>query len=88
MPSNNGKGDGDYNYGRYTNAKLDALTTKIKTDMNAPERLNEIHEALLAHNAEEPPAAAPAGHSVGDAQQRNRGAPRGQQRNPVLGHHW
>ncbi len=31
----NGKGDGDYNYGRYTNAKLDELTGKIKVDMNA-----------------------------------------------------
>jgi peptide/nickel transport system substrate-binding protein len=48
----NGKGDGDYNYGRYSNAKLDELTTKIKTNMNAGERLKEIHEALLAHNAE------------------------------------
>ncbi|MEO8675318.1 MAG: ABC transporter substrate-binding protein [Casimicrobiaceae bacterium] len=48
----NGKGDGDYNYGRYTNAKLDELTAKIKTNVNAAERLNQIHEALLAHNAE------------------------------------
>jgi peptide/nickel transport system substrate-binding protein len=48
----NGKGDGDYNYGRYSNSKLDQLTAKIKTNMNAGERLNEIHEALLAHNAE------------------------------------
>ncbi len=47
-----GKGDGDYNYGRYTNAKLDALTAKIKTEMNADARLKMIHEALLAHNAE------------------------------------
>jgi peptide/nickel transport system substrate-binding protein len=52
LSSYSGKGDGDYNYGRYTNAKLDALTTKIKTDMNAPERLNEIHEALLSQSAE------------------------------------
>jgi len=48
----NGKGDGDYNYGRYVNPKLDELTAKIKLDMNAPERLNAIHEALMAHNAE------------------------------------
>jgi peptide/nickel transport system substrate-binding protein len=47
-----GKGDGDYNYGRYSNAKLDALTTKIKTNMNPEDRLGQIHEALLAHNAE------------------------------------
>ena len=48
----NGKGDGDYNYGRYVNPKLDELTAKIKLDMNAPERLNAIHEALMAHNTE------------------------------------
>ncbi len=47
-----GKGDGDYNYGRYSNAKLDALTTKVKTEMNGEARLKMIHEALLAHNAE------------------------------------
>jgi peptide/nickel transport system substrate-binding protein len=41
-----------YNYGRYSNAKLDELTTKIKTNMKEEERLGEIHEALLAHNAE------------------------------------
>ena len=48
----NGKGDGDYNYGRYSNPTLDALTAKIKTNVNATERLNQIHEALMAHNAE------------------------------------
>ncbi len=48
----NGKGDGDYNYGRYSNPKLDELTAKIKTNINPVERLNQIHEALLAHNAE------------------------------------
>jgi peptide/nickel transport system substrate-binding protein len=48
----NGKGDGDYNYGRYTNAKLDELTAKIKVNMKEEERLGQIHDALLAHNAE------------------------------------
>ncbi len=47
-----GKGDGDYNYGRYSNAKLDALTAKIKVEMNPEARLTMVHEALLAHNAE------------------------------------
>jgi len=47
-----GKGDGDYNYGRYSNAKLDALVAKIKTEMDQEARLRMIHEALLAHNAE------------------------------------
>jgi peptide/nickel transport system substrate-binding protein len=52
LTSYNAKGDGDYNYGRYTNAKLDELTTKIKTNMKEEERLGEIHDALLAHNGE------------------------------------
>jgi peptide/nickel transport system substrate-binding protein len=47
-----GKGDGDYNYGRYTNPKLDELTAKVKVDMNPDQRLKEIREALAAHNAE------------------------------------
>ncbi len=52
LATKNGKGDGDYNYGRYTNPKLDELLAKIKVNMNADQRLNEIHAALLAHNAE------------------------------------
>jgi peptide/nickel transport system substrate-binding protein len=48
----NGKGDGDWNYGRYSNPKIDTLTAKIKFNMNAEERLTEIREALLAHNVE------------------------------------
>jgi len=47
-----GKGDGDYNYGRYSNPKLDTLTQKAKTEMNAEARLVFIQEALLSHNAE------------------------------------
>jgi peptide/nickel transport system substrate-binding protein len=47
-----GKGDGDYNYGRYSNAKLDELTAKVKVDMNPDQRLKEIREASAAHNAE------------------------------------
>ena len=47
-----GKGDGDYNYGRYSNPKLDVLTQKAKTEMNAEARLVYVQEALLAHNAE------------------------------------
>jgi len=52
LSSYSGKGDGDFNYGRYTNAKLDALTAKIKVDMNPADRLELIHQAFLAHNAE------------------------------------
>ncbi len=47
-----GKGDGDYNYGRYSNAKLDELLAKIKVNMEPESRMQDIHEALLAHNAE------------------------------------
>jgi peptide/nickel transport system substrate-binding protein len=52
LSSYNGKGDGDYNYGRYTNPKLDELVAKIKVDMNPDVRLKEIRDALAAHNAE------------------------------------
>ena len=52
LSTKNGKGDGDYNYGRYTNPKLDDLVAKVKVDMNADQRLAEIRTALLAHNAE------------------------------------
>ncbi len=46
----NGKGDGDFNYGRYSNAKVDELTAKVKVNPNEKERLGQIHEALLAQN--------------------------------------
>jgi len=52
LSSYNGKGDGDFNYGRYTNARIDALTARIKVDMDATERLDLIHQAFLAQNAE------------------------------------
>jgi peptide/nickel transport system substrate-binding protein len=52
LSTNNGKGDGDYNYGRYTNPKLDALALKARTEMNPDARLKFIQEALAAHNAE------------------------------------
>jgi peptide/nickel transport system substrate-binding protein len=52
LSSYSGKGDGDYNYGRYTNPKLDELIAKVKVDMNPDQRLAEIRAALAAHNAE------------------------------------
>jgi peptide/nickel transport system substrate-binding protein len=51
LSSYNGKGDGDFNYGRYTNKKVDELTAKVKVDMTEG-RIGEIHDALLAQNAE------------------------------------
>src|SRR5688572_2346974 len=48
-----GKGDGDYNYGRYTNSKkFDELVTQVKTEMNADKRLGLIREALKTHQAD------------------------------------
>jgi peptide/nickel transport system substrate-binding protein len=52
LSSYNGKGDGDFNYGRYKNAKVDELTAKVKVDVNQAQRLQLIREALLAQNAE------------------------------------
>jgi peptide/nickel transport system substrate-binding protein len=52
LSSWNGKGDGDFNYGRYTNAKVDELTAKVKVNINPQERLAQIREALAANNAE------------------------------------
>ena len=52
LSSFNGKGDGDFNYGRYKNAKVDELTAKIKVEVNQEQRLAMIREALLAQNAE------------------------------------
>ncbi len=81
-----GKGDGDYNYGRYTNPRLDELVAKVKVDMNPDQRLAEIREALAAHNAEINHL--PLHRQVipwADAQQRHRRASRGQSGDAVLG---
>src|SRR5215469_1124865 len=48
----NGKGDGDYNYGRYSNPKLDELTAKVKVDMLPEQRVKEIREALATQKEE------------------------------------
>jgi peptide/nickel transport system substrate-binding protein len=53
LSTQNGKGDGDFNYGRYTNSsKFDALVNEIKTEMNPDKRLALIRAAIAAHNAE------------------------------------
>ena len=52
LSTHNGKGDGDFNYGRYTNdPKFDALVSEIKVEMNAEKRLALIRSALTTHNA-------------------------------------
>jgi len=48
----NGKGDGDYNYGRHKNPKVDELTAKVKVELNPELRLQMIHDALNAQRAE------------------------------------
>ena len=42
----NGKGDGDFNYGRYTDPKFDAITAEVKVEMNPDKRLALIRRAL------------------------------------------
>jgi peptide/nickel transport system substrate-binding protein len=48
----NSKGDGDYNYGRYSNAKLDALVDQIKTEVDVEKRRKLINEALMIQHDE------------------------------------
>jgi peptide/nickel transport system substrate-binding protein len=47
-----GKGDGDYNYGGYRNAKLDALIDQIKTELDVDKRHQLINEALMIQHDE------------------------------------
>jgi len=42
----NGKGDGDFNYGRYSDPKFDAIVAEVKVEMNAEKRLALIRRAL------------------------------------------
>ncbi|GIK87873.1 MAG: ABC transporter substrate-binding protein [Betaproteobacteria bacterium] len=52
LSTHNGKGDGDFNYGRYSNPKFDAIVAEVKVEMNAEKRLALIRRALEIHNAE------------------------------------
>jgi peptide/nickel transport system substrate-binding protein len=52
LHSKDGKGNGDYNYGRYTNAKLDELTDLAAVETNPEKRKAMVTEALLAHKNE------------------------------------
>ena len=52
LHSANGKGDGDYNYGRYTSAKLDALVEQVKTEVDVEKRRRLINEALIIQHDE------------------------------------
>jgi peptide/nickel transport system substrate-binding protein len=48
----NGKGDGDYNYGRYSNAKLDALIDQVKTETDVEKRHRLINDTLMIEHDE------------------------------------
>jgi peptide/nickel transport system substrate-binding protein len=48
----NGKGDGDYNYGRYTNPKFDEIVAKVKVEMDPEVRVPLIQQALALHGSE------------------------------------
>jgi len=47
-----GKGDGDYNYGRYSNAKFDALVDQVKVELDVEKRHKLINEALMVQHDE------------------------------------
>jgi peptide/nickel transport system substrate-binding protein len=49
-----GKGEGDFNMGRWSNAKMDRLIAAIRTEPDARKRDATIREALLLANAELP----------------------------------
>ena len=48
----NGKGDGDYNYGRYSNPKFDALVDQVKVELDVEKRHKLINEALMIQHDE------------------------------------
>ena len=52
LASYDGKGDGDQNFGRFSNARLDELTARIKVELDPQRRLEQIRQALTAHNEE------------------------------------
>lgn len=52
LHSKDGKGRGDYNYGRYSNTKLDELIGQAAQEMNPDKRKNMIQQALSIHKNE------------------------------------
>ena len=48
----NGKGDGDYNYGRYADSKFDAIVSEVKVEMNADKRIALVRRALEIQRSE------------------------------------
>ena len=52
LHSPDSKGSGDYNYGNYRNAKLDALIDAARTESDVARRKKIIAEAIAEHNAQ------------------------------------
>ena len=52
LHSPDGKGAGDYNWGGYVNAKLDALIDAARVESDAAKRKQLIADALAEHNAQ------------------------------------
>ena len=48
----NGKGDGDFNYGRYSDPKFDAIVAEVKVEMSPEKRLALIRRALEIQRSE------------------------------------
>ena len=46
LHSRNDKGEGDYNWGNYKDAKMDALIDQARVEMDKPRRQALINEAL------------------------------------------
>jgi peptide/nickel transport system substrate-binding protein len=44
--------DGDYNYGRYSNAKFDELIDKLKTEIDPKKRAELAHDASKIHQVD------------------------------------
>ena len=66
--------DGNFNLGRYSNAKADALIDQIKTEVDDEEaQRDDARGAAVIHDGRRRPhPAASAGDPVGDAQERDR----------------
>ena len=52
LHSPDNKGAGDYNWGNYKNAKLDALIDAARTESDAAKRKQTIADAIAEHNAQ------------------------------------
>ena len=81
-----GKGSGEYNDGSYSNPKMDALIEKIKVRDRRPEATGaDPRRTADARAGRRARHAAPADHSLGDAQEHRGDPQRGQSPAHVVG---